>query len=388
MVSAQSLTLGMDYGQFYIYGGLGDFEDAFELAELAMADHPTAGDGNTVVVLCPHQNNFEMPVRVEVWSARPDDDRDDWQQVSESPLRVGPNATLYYDSPPGTDFDPIPVPEGNYVIEVSGRGFVNYGWPGTTTPGDEWRFRLWPNDGSSLRPPAQWHMPGYGVPENVPLSETNSTPIEHEEPQWITVFGADGEPSRTVHVDELRIEAQAAERDAWGGEPIPELQRFFHGKDIARVDRALAESIAAMSEADLRRLARWCVVSCYEYAGLAGLDWVAPALTALEFGDDLPEPFHDLQAAHAHLRDEEFPGGVSLTWDTSIADRSHDVAHNPFDRGPVHRPSFAINAIFSAQHPDALDAAMGALTDAAATYSADTGDLFAGIRAAFAIPDA
>ena len=77
---------------------------ALELLEQAMANRPTASDGNTVVILSPHQNNFEMPVRVEVWNARPNDDRDDWQQVSEYPLRVGPNASLYYDSPPGTDF--------------------------------------------------------------------------------------------------------------------------------------------------------------------------------------------------------------------------------------------------------------------------------------------
>ncbi len=389
MVSAQSLTLWMDYGQFYIHGGVGDDEDAFDLVELAMANHPAASDGKTVVVLCPHQNNFEMPVRVEVWTARPDDDRDEWQQVSESQLQVGPNASLYYDSPTGAGSDPIPVPDGEYVIEVSGRGFVNYGWPGTTTPGDEWRFRLWPADGSALRPPVQWNMPGYGVPENVPISEKNDATSEPEEPQSITVFGGSGQPSRTVHVDELRAEAEAAEREAWGGDPISELDRFFHGKDITRLDRALAESIAAMSETDLRRLARWCVGTVYAYAGLTERPWVAPALAALASGEDLPEPFHDPVAAHARLSEDDYPDGAGVTVEASIVHRTHDITYNPFDRGrPVHRPSFAINAIFSAQHPDALDAAMGALVDAAATYSADARDLFAAIRAEFGIPDA
>lgn len=386
MVSAQSLTLWMDYGQFYIHGGCGDVDDAFELVDAAMANHPAAGDGNTVVVLCPHQNNFEMPVRVEVWNVRPDDDRDDWQQVSESPLRVGPNASLYYDSPTGTDFDPIPVSEGNYVIEVSGRGFVNYGWPGTTTPGDEWRFRLWPDNGNELRPSVQWHMPGYGVPENVPLSEDTDAPTEPEEPQWITVFGGAGQPSRTVHVDELRAEAEAAEREAWGGDPIPELERFYYGRDLTRMDRALAESITTLGDPDLRRLARWCAIRAYEHASLTTRDWVAPAIAAFESGADLPEPFHDLQAAHARLREDESSGGVGGTIEMSIVTQPHDVTHNPFDHGPVHRPSFAINAIFSAQHPNALGAAMGALVDAAMTYSTDVGDLFADIRAEFGVP--
>jgi DNA-binding CsgD family transcriptional regulator len=41
----------------------------------------------------------------------------------------------------------IPVPSGRYAARMTGRGFLNHGWPGSTTPGDEWRLQLWPAAG-------------------------------------------------------------------------------------------------------------------------------------------------------------------------------------------------------------------------------------------------
>ncbi|MFE5708597.1 hypothetical protein [Rhodococcus koreensis] len=46
-------------------------------------------------------------------------------------------------SSPTTDPVKVAVPAGRYTVEVSGRGFVTYGWPGSTRPGDVSRIRLW-----------------------------------------------------------------------------------------------------------------------------------------------------------------------------------------------------------------------------------------------------
>jgi hypothetical protein len=43
-----------------------------------------------VVVISPHQNNFAMPLRVEVWPAEPPSDLDDWQEAFLTGLVVGP----------------------------------------------------------------------------------------------------------------------------------------------------------------------------------------------------------------------------------------------------------------------------------------------------------
>ena len=163
----------MDYGQFCLDGGLGDIDTEIELLEQAQAAQPSAGDGTMVVVLCPHQNNFEMSVEVQVFDRRPAADRSEWQQVSEHRLAVDGSGMLSLSSPT-TEPVTLAVPAGQYVVEVSGRGFVDYGRPGSTTPGDVWRLRLWPDDDSVLEPAQPWEMPGYGVPENIPSSTQES----------------------------------------------------------------------------------------------------------------------------------------------------------------------------------------------------------------------
>ncbi|WP_328402338.1 hypothetical protein [Nocardia sp. NBC_00403] len=96
----------MDYGQFLISGGAGDEDDRsdyyeVELLDQAMASRPCAADGITVLVLSPHQNNFAMPVTVQVWDARPPADHNSWQQVCESRLQIGEVATRVGTQPVG-----------------------------------------------------------------------------------------------------------------------------------------------------------------------------------------------------------------------------------------------------------------------------------------------
>jgi hypothetical protein len=99
-------------------------------------------------VLSPHQNNFEMPLRVEVWDSAPPDDVAEWPEAFEAHLDVAEDG-LIYDSPPGGNVHQVPlrVPPGGYHSVITGRGFVAHGWPGSSTPGDNWRIRLWPSTG-------------------------------------------------------------------------------------------------------------------------------------------------------------------------------------------------------------------------------------------------
>lgn len=151
----------MDYGQFTISGG----HDADELRLLAaVARHPpSAGDGRTILVSSPHQNNFAMRVTVERWSDRPPRDDEAWDQVSEEMLAVE-DAGIVRLASPTLDDTLFSVPPGDYRVEISARGFVNYGWPGSTEPGDEWRLRLWPATSASGNVRVLWWMPGYGTP--------------------------------------------------------------------------------------------------------------------------------------------------------------------------------------------------------------------------------
>jgi hypothetical protein len=76
-VSEVTLELSMDYGQFCIDGGLGDPDGEVDLLERALSERPFASDGVAMVVSSPYQNNFRMPVTVQVWGVRPSGDRDE-----------------------------------------------------------------------------------------------------------------------------------------------------------------------------------------------------------------------------------------------------------------------------------------------------------------------
>jgi hypothetical protein len=142
------LTVGLDYGQFYLVGrrvqhASGE-DPILQLLDTAVKGAGIASsEGNeVVVVLSPHQNNFAMGLRVELWAAQPPDDLDDWQEAFLTGLVVGEEG-LFYESPT-LPSETIPAPPGRYGAWVTGRGFVNRGWPGSTTPGDVWRLQLWP----------------------------------------------------------------------------------------------------------------------------------------------------------------------------------------------------------------------------------------------------
>lgn len=165
-LSAETRTEAMDYGFFTLRGGPSSHDlDPMPLLDAADG-HDVASDGRTVLVLSPHQNNFELEVTLEVWDAEPPEDPDAWEQVVRAPLEVT-DARLDFEAPtlPGSRYD---VASGRYVLEVSGRGFVTRGWPGSTTPGDVWRVRLWPAaaggspDAVSLK---SWTAPPPPAPE-------------------------------------------------------------------------------------------------------------------------------------------------------------------------------------------------------------------------------
>ncbi|WP_077040400.1 hypothetical protein [Rhodococcus sp. MTM3W5.2] len=383
-ISVQAVVLAVDYGQFSISGGLGDYEDYLELLEQAQAAQPSAGNGNALVVLSPHQNNFEMPISVQVWNGRPPADRDEWQQVSEGRLRVSEAGQIMIASPTtGEVF--CGVPEGDYLIEVSGRGFVNYGWPGTTTPGDVWRIRLWPNDGTEPEPAQMWDMPGYGIPENTPLPEHPPAPAESAEPQWITVSEPGG-GHRMVRTSELRAEAAEAERRAWGGgDPIPELREYNGGQSLAKYDRALVLALLEMDDERLREVARWCASKAYEFADIADRPWVAPALAALHAGEPLPPPFDTTESAWAQLAAdrEEQPG--SADGEQGVIAVYSSGRFDPFDHGPIDRTSYALPTIFIAAGPDPREAGFGALYSASVTFQRDARRLHTELRDALGI---
>ncbi|MHA3703130.1 hypothetical protein ACXR2U_13205 [Jatrophihabitans sp. YIM 134969] len=139
-------VVGLDYGQFQIWAGEWDDEtDEAALLERAL-ESGIARDRSLLTVVVPHQNNFEMPLRVEVLAAPVPDDLDAWDEAFEASIEVDDNG-LRYDSPT-MGVTEIAVPAGRYRALITGAGIVARGWPGSTTPGDSWRIRLTPVTGN------------------------------------------------------------------------------------------------------------------------------------------------------------------------------------------------------------------------------------------------
>ncbi|HEU4424468.1 MAG TPA: hypothetical protein VFR67_18220, partial [Pilimelia sp.] len=75
LLMAHDAIVAMDYGQFSLCGSWDDDGgDYMQALEAALAGGGIAGNGRFVLICSPHQNNFEMPFRVEVWDTRPPDD--------------------------------------------------------------------------------------------------------------------------------------------------------------------------------------------------------------------------------------------------------------------------------------------------------------------------
>jgi hypothetical protein len=140
--SVEDLVVALDYGQFSLSTGVE--LDSMDILNEAIEGRGIAQRRGTTVVLSRHQNNFAMPLRVEVWPAPPIDDLDEWEMACDVHIEVGESGLVYQS--PTMYATELPVPPGSYRLRICARGFIAYGFPGTTTPPDVWRLQCWPDD--------------------------------------------------------------------------------------------------------------------------------------------------------------------------------------------------------------------------------------------------
>ena len=176
------------------------------------------------------------------------------------------------------------------------------------------------------------------------------------------------EAERQARLQEQRQQEQerlAAELRYWGGSLPSERIRATEGnaRAAAELDVGLAEAVAAASPLTQRSIARWAARRAYEVAGIAQLDWVAPALQALDDERQLPPPFDNHEQAWQMLfSDPSVPQTTVRAIDDHIAALA-DLR--------MLQPAMALPAVFEATEPDPLDAALRALYAAAVTFGRD-----------------
>jgi hypothetical protein len=170
---------------------------------------------------------------------------------------------------------------------------------------------------------------------------------------------------------------QAAERRElalWAGRrPSPRLRELGgHVVWLARFDWGLLAAFEALDADTQRAVARWLARRAFEIAELDRLDWVRPALAALDAGAPLPAPFTDPAAVFALV----LPTGP----DTDQAGSVNHTDTPPRSKTSVQRARFAVPAIFSAIDLDPLRALVDTFSYAAATFDERRTELVSELR--------
>ncbi|MFJ4568032.1 hypothetical protein ACIP4U_31000 [Streptomyces caelestis] len=149
----------------------------------------------------------------------------------------------------------------------------------------------------------------------------------------------------------------AFERWDWGGRPPSQALREVGGnvRGVLEFDPALVHAIGASGPATQRAVAAFAARRACEAAGLAALDWVADALTALAEGRPLPPPF-----------DDDARMWQTLATDPRVPDRTVGRAVPP-ERPPFRPP--ATPGVSTPQPQEAAGAVVGPAA-AVATSSA------------------
>ncbi len=161
----------------------------------------------------------------------------------------------------------------------------------------------------------------------------------------------------------------------WGGVRPSERLRAAGGSSLVGVDRPLLDALAEAEPESLRAIARWTARRAYDAAGLSSLEWVAPALAALERGEALPPPFDDwTQAWERLLGKDRVIQNVHVR-----ADNAADLELPP----RIDPQAAALPAIFAAADADPLRAALGAVDSAIVTFGNDYPRLLQDLRDAF-----
>ncbi|OUC79340.1 hypothetical protein [Gordonia lacunae] len=359
----EQFRLAMDYGQFLLRGNARFDVDEMALLDRAQREQPSANAGTDglIVVLSPHQNNFDMVIDVQRWERRPPEDRDDWQQVSEDHLTIDEDRTLTLESPttePFTyDLDP-----GDYIAEVSGKDFVVQGWPGSTTPGDSWRIRLWPDTGENLQPPKLW--PGSdGQP---PEAETT------EGPRGTSIVVEDLSDTEFVQpIVDLPVFTPMQMQD-----PTAQAINWYTGAFyVYTANPHLAERVVNLPAARQHELATWTAQQACVAAGIGDQPWVKTAISLIAQGirpPDADEHYRSVKAAAdpTHPDPQFHYAEAPHNLDRGLTENRH-YANTHY----LHRAAYAVLSIVIAGSEDPLEAAIGAIHFANLVYGTDMAGL-------------
>src|SRR6266545_1015493 len=291
---------------------------------------------------------------------------DSWEEIVEVSFRSAGEASLVGWA--GEWQWPLDVIETDYRVRYCATG-MDAGRAGDTRADDEpeldhYLLQFWPGSPGPDRVVKQtsaiaayWH--GFASDQPPP-----PTPEERAEAERLALL------ERQRAAEQARLGAEERE---WGGRLPSERLRRLRGTalTVARLDRSLVDALAQTDPVIQRDIARWVTRRAFVEARLADVEWIAPALAAMDRGEPLPSPFDDDRRAWGMLLSD---ARVPRTLVTSLDGRLANCLQQ----------AMAIPALFSALEQDPLRAALDALWSAAVAFGHGRHQvLFSEVRQAF-----
>ncbi|MFE6742671.1 hypothetical protein [Streptomyces tubercidicus] len=297
--------------------------------------------------------------RVEVHDERPDVD-EGWEDIVEAPYRPAGGASLVeWDGANSWD---LGLADADYRVRYSASGMDRAGDEHSRVDGepmiDRYLLQFWPappEPDQVIKQTSEtadyWHRHVSTLPPPALPDPEEAARRKAELESW-------AEEGRRIAA-EIAAE-EAAEAALWGGAlPSPAL-RGVRGdaRELALAEKELTRALAAVSLTEQRRIAGWVARRAYQEIGIAELDWVAPALDAVEADEALPPPFHSVGAAWERLQSEpRVPPRIAPMLRAGVDEDS-----------PVRR---AVATLYAALHRTPLQAVLAALAEAVRAFGAD-----------------
>ncbi|MFI6985289.1 hypothetical protein ACIBSV_42915 [Embleya sp. NPDC050154] len=178
--------------------------------------------------------------------------------------------------------------------------------------------------------------------------------------------------ARAARAEEARASAETVrnyELRMWAGRLPTERLRSVGGNvhGMRMLDVHLVHAIARVDDGTQREIARWAAHRACALAGLTDVDWIAPALAALDAVLPLPAPFDEPGAAWRRLFEDPNAPLITITLPDG-------TTHKAFQQ------AFALPALLGAAESDSLQAALDALYAVASAHGTDHRDFLDEVR--------
>ncbi|MFF3122165.1 hypothetical protein ACFVRD_07265 [Streptomyces sp. NPDC057908] len=276
------------YGQIYVESdpevcGL-DLDEAFGGQKAGLCGAAVAG----ALWLTTGLHTGSVGFTIELHEERPTLDTS-WEEIVEVPFRpLSTNSALVEWAGEGAwDLD---LEEIDYRVRYCANG-MQEGRDADTRLEEEpqldrYLLQFWPSPPQPARVVKQTAEIAAYRHEHARTLPPPPTPEEKAEVERV---------ARLEHEREAERQRLAAEKAEWGGRLPSDTLRRIQGNvfGLVEFDAALVHAIDAAGTVCQRAVARLAAHRAYTVAGLAHLNWVAPALAALEGGKPLPPPFDD-----------------------------------------------------------------------------------------------